>query len=595
MLHLIYGLSGTGKTAHLIERIKEDVKNGTKAFLIVPEQQTVEIERIMASILPPSAQLDFEVVNFTRLANKLFRIYGGLSYHYITKAMKELFMWQALRTLAPFLKEYEGKKANDPALPSAMLSAISELKAYDIAPARLEQVAKSLPDERSLKNKLTDLSLLYSAYEGMVKESYDDSSDDLGKLTELLETRDFFKNCHVYVDSFIDFTAQEYRVLKCILAQADEVFITLLSEGPNTKDIFLSSVSETSRRLRALVGEKTDITVLKDFHRFSSPHLERIARDLWHFHVKGEKQEIAEPQAALALKHCTDAYSEAKATVTEILSLVQEKGYRFREIAVIARNAEGYRGILDAELEKAGIPFFMSEKTDLATKPLVSMIFSVLAIKQKNYRASDVITYIKTGLSGFTLYEADLLEAYTSTWRIHGTQFTSGDWSMNPDGYTETISARGKAILEAANSARRKLVDSLTPFFAELDNAKTVADFCNALYRFLKNSNVAERLSDYAARALDEGDKKEATETASIFRTVFGVLTDIVEALGEEEIDLEEFSAALRIVFGRTEIGTIPTAADEVMVGSASMLRATGIRAAILIGLCEGEFPMRVS
>ena len=595
MLHLIYGLSGTGKTTYLIEQIKQDVKAGKKAFLIVPEQQTVEIERIMTSILPPSSQLCFEVVNFTRLANKLFRIYGGLSYHYITAGMKELLMWQALRTLAPFLKEYEGKKANDPALPAAMLSAIGELKAYDVSPIKLEQAARELPEGRSLKNKLTDLSLLYSAYEGMVKESYDDSSDDLGKLSELLEAHDYFNGCHVYVDSFIDFTAQEYKIHKCILAQADELFVTLLSEAPDVKDIFLSSVNETALRLRAMAGKKVDIRVFKDFHRFASPELEGIARDLWHFHVKGKEDGQATMGEALSLVHCADAYSEAKAAVTHILSLVQNKGYRFRDIAVIARNAESYRGILDAELEKSGIPFFMSEKTDIATKPLISMIFSVLAIKQKNYRTQDVITYIKTGLSGFTPYEIDILETYTSTWRIHGAQFTSGDWEMNPDGYTENISLRGKAILETANSVRSRLVGTLEPFFTELDAAKTVSDFCNALYRFLKNSDIADRLSSYAARALYEGDKKEAAETASIFKAVFGVLTDMVEALGEEEIDLDEFSAALRIVLGKTELDTIPTAADEVMVGSASMLRATNIRCAILLGLCEGEFPMRVS
>ncbi len=596
MLHLVYGLSGTGKTAYLTEKIKENVQKGENAFLIVPEQQTVEVERTMAALLPPSSQLIFEVVNFTRLANKLFRIYGGLSYHYITNGMKELFMWQTLKTLSPFLKEYSGKAANDAALPSAMLSAIGELKAYDISPAQLEQISKALPEKKSLKNKLHDLSMIYSVYESMIKESYDDNSDDLSKLAELLETRNYFNGYHVYIDSFTDFTAQEYRVLKCILAQAKEVYISLSSQDPCSKDIFLTSVNETSTRLKALVGENVDIKILNEFHRFSSPELATVARDLWHFHVKGKKDKTEPTESeSLSLVRCSDAYGEAKAAVTKILSLVQDHGYRFRDIAIVTRNAESYRGILDSELEKAGIPFFMSEKTDLTTKPLISMIFSVLAIKLKNYRTSDVITYIKTGLSGFTPYEVDILETYTATWRIRGKQFTDGEWTMNPDGFSETVSSRGKAILETANSVRERLVGRLEPFFEELDKAKTVSEFCNSLYRFLKNSDVADLLKYYANRALDEGDKKEAAETAGVFKTVFGILTDIVAAMGDEEMSLEDFSAALHIVFGKTEIGTIPTAADEVMVGSASMLRATGIRCAILIGLCEGEFPMRVS
>ena len=596
MLHLIYGLSGTGKTAYLTEKIKEDVKNNQKAFLIVPEQQTVEVERTMLSLLPPSSQLNFEVVNFTRLANKLFRIYGGLSYHYINAGMKELFMWQTLKTLAPFLKEYQSTLANDTDAPSTMLAAIGEMKAYDISPVRLEQAAKALPDGKVLKNKLNDLSLIYSTYEGLVNQAYDDSSDDLGKLAELLETNNFFQGYHVYVDAFIDFTAQEYKVLKCILSQANEVYISLLSDNITTKDIFLSSANETSHRLHSLVGKNVDVKILKDFLRFSSPELTDIARNLWHFHVKGEsKNSLPKNQQAVSLIHCQDAYGEAKAAVAHILSLVQTEKYRFRDIAVITRNAESYRGILDSELEKAGIPFFMSEKTDITSKPLIAMIFSVFSIKLKNYRASDVMSYVKTGLSELTPYEIDILETYINTWRIQGKQFTSGEWTMNPDGYNETISSRGKTILETANTVRKRLVNTLEPFFAELNSAHTVSDFCNALYRFLKNSHIAELLKNYADRALSEGDKKEAAETVNIFKSVFDVLSDMIAVMGENEINLEDFVFALRIIFGKTELGTIPTAADQVMIGSASMIRATNIRCVIVLGLCEGEFPMRIS
>ena len=596
MLHLIYGLPGTGKTTYLTEKIKEDMQKGEKALFIVPEQQTVEVERTMASLLPPSSQLIFEVVNFTRLANKIFRLYGGLSYHYITAGMKELFLWQTLKTLAPFLKEFGGKCVKDLSMPSTLLAAISEFKSCDVSPAKLEKIAEVLDEESSFKNKLHDLSLIYSMYDSTIRESYDDSSDDLSKLAELLETRNFFQGYRVYIDSFTDFTAQEFRVLKCILAQADEVYLSLSSSGPLSNELFLTSINDTASRLRALVGENIETVVLSDFHRFSNPELTRIASDLWHFHVKGEKQEEESTESdALSLVRCSDAYSEAKAAATQILSLVQEHNYRYRDIAVITRNAESYRGILDAEFEKAGIPFFMSEKTDITTKPLISMIFSTLAIKLKNYRAEDVIAYVKTGLAGFTPYEIDTLSTYVNTWRIHGKQFTNGEWTMNPDGFTETVSPRGKAILETANAVRERLVGHLSPFFSALDTATCASDFCNALYHFLKNSGTSETLKQYANRSLDEGDKKEAAETASLFKAVFGILSDITEAMGEEEMDLEDFTTALHIVLGQTEIGTIPTAADEVLIGSASTLRATDIRCAILLGLCEGEFPMRVN
>jgi len=182
MVNLIYGLPGTGKTTLISNKIAEDVALGRKVVLIVPEQQTVDAERSMLRRLPPSAQLTFEVLNFSRLANKLFRIYGGLSYNYITDGMRNLFMKRTLIELEPMLSEYQLRIHGDSALPSLMLSQINEFKINSINPQRLERAAASLEDGDPLKNKLTDLATIYQAFEGMVKNTYDDSTGDLEKL-----------------------------------------------------------------------------------------------------------------------------------------------------------------------------------------------------------------------------------------------------------------------------------------------------------------------------------------------------------------------------------------------------------------------------
>ena len=76
MLNLILGGSGSGKTTLIEEKIKKDIESGRQVILLVPEQETVSAERRMLSLLPPSAQLSFEVLNFTRLANRVFRQCG---------------------------------------------------------------------------------------------------------------------------------------------------------------------------------------------------------------------------------------------------------------------------------------------------------------------------------------------------------------------------------------------------------------------------------------------------------------------------------------------------------------------------------------
>ena len=209
MLKILYGHASSGKSRKIYDMLSADAACGKRSYLIVPEQQTVQCERALLDMLPYSAQLTSEVLNFSRLANLVFRTYGGLSYNYADKGSKTLIMWKNLRELMPLLSEYNVSSENIIALTEEMLAAINELKAYCITPAKLAKAAASLSENQLLKNKLIDLELIMSAYSNHLSESYSDTSDDLVKLAETLSKHDFFNGANVYIDSFTSFTLQE--------------------------------------------------------------------------------------------------------------------------------------------------------------------------------------------------------------------------------------------------------------------------------------------------------------------------------------------------------------------------------------------------
>lgn len=595
MINFIYGLPGTGKTTEITNRIKNDIALGKQAMLIVPEQQTVEAERSMLLTLPASAQLSFEVLNFTRLANKLFRIYGGLCYNYITSGMKSLFMKRTLIELAPMLVEYNLRAVGDSSLPALMLSQINEFKINGIKAHQLERAANSLDDKSQLKAKLNDLSLIYSSYSGAVESSYDDVTDDLEKLYKLLCTNNFFNGYNVYIDSFSSFTAWEYKIIERIFAQADNCTITIPSNAPTTGAIHLHSVNKTSKKLMELTDKDSRGTMLlSEPHRASTPALKRLWEHLWDFSVNTSQLPKIEDDESVKIIECADMYSEAESAANTVLSLLH-KGYRYNEIAIVAGNMDSYRGIIDTALEKAGVPFFMSEKTDLITQPLISFIMSAFAIKLRNWRTEDVIGYLKTGLSDISPADIDLFELYISAWKISGNRFFDEIWTMNPDGYYERISPRGMKIRDTANEVKNRLVPSLSAFFSALDAAKNVAELCQATFDFFKTQELSEKLLARSRDAYRKNDKKSALEIAGTHKAFIKVLGDISSVLGEEEMSLEEFCSSLKAVLGNTDIGTIPTAADEVILGSASMLRASNIKCAVLMGMCDGKFPAHIS
>ena len=93
MLQLICGTSGAGKTTKIAEMIRADIENGRRCLLLVPEQQAYISEMDILASLPANAGLYFEIVNFSGLAEDVFREYGGVTGSTLDAGTKALLMW----------------------------------------------------------------------------------------------------------------------------------------------------------------------------------------------------------------------------------------------------------------------------------------------------------------------------------------------------------------------------------------------------------------------------------------------------------------------------------------------------------------------
>lgn len=595
MVEFVYGLPGSGKTSYIMSRLAIDAKAGRRAFLIVPEQATVDVEGELAAALPPSAQLTVEALNFSRLANRVFRERGGLVSNYADKSRKLLFMWRALRECAPFLSEY-GTRGADAALPAAMLDSVKEFKISSVTPEELSDAARRISSSggsgRTLGAKLGDIAIVYSAYSALLGRSFSDSDDDLSRLAAKLGEEPYFGGASVYIDSFSSFTGQEHKIINFIMRQADEAVITLPLRSPHDRSLSAFSSRECSDRLRrdaSGLGISPHTVCLGDDLRAGNAELRALAR---HFAEEETAGDIPENERGhVELYSCADPYSECEAAAARVRGLMMS-GYRCRDIAIVARDAEKYRGMIDCALEKLDIPYFLSEKTGFSTRPLARLILSALGIKAYGWRREDVIAHLKTGLCGIGAREVDIFEAYTEKWNINGRAYYAEEgFSMNPDGYVAGMSPRGAAVLETANAVRALLRDRLGALFASMDAATDTSGICRAIWEYLTALDVRGTLAALSARELAEGRRREAEENSRLIDSAADALECICDVF-EEKPDTAALSSALRLAFDAAEIGTIPTGCDEVMIGSADLLRAGKRKCVLVIGLCEGEFPM---
>ena len=596
MITFLYGGFGSGKTTEILKRIRNDTENRIHTFLLVPDQEVVQSERATLLALPHSSQLSLEVLSFSRLYNRMCREYGGLSYRYMTKPIKHLLMWQNMRKLAPLLTEYNSISDKDTSISDLMLATVAECKANGMTVDDLENAAAQLPQENKLRSRLTDLAQIYGGFDALVSQSYSDSADDISRLHELLKKEDFFKGKNVYIDSFTSFTAAEHKVIERIFATAENVCVSIPLASPDHNDISVASITQSHERLKYAARRRGgyETLILKGNRRAKHGTLAHIAQNLWRLDLPSPNEQVLN-DGSITMEICDTPYAEAEATAGHILELLRS-GERCRDILVLMRSPEKYRGIIEPAFTKCGIPFYFSEKTDLNSLPPVKLLFSALRIKQYNWQKNDVITHVKTGLYSFPLRSCDLFEEYLQIWNINGARFTEGQgWTMNPDGYVKELSERGKEILRAANEVRQGLLEALEKFFILLDASANIPDMCRAVYSYFTDIGLEERLNALAITEAEHGNTKASAELHAIYGVILNALADIAAALPDEYATAEEFLLILKTVFNNTEIGTIPTSVDEVVIGSAATARADNPKYTFVLGLCEGEFPMAVT
>ena len=183
MIRFIYGDHGNKKTQRILEMIKNDTQNGIHTFLIVPDQEALQYERLTLSQLDPSCQLELEILGFSRLYNRVCREYGDICYSYVTKPIRYLLMWKTLRELRSTLETLSLDSKKDIALEDILISSINELKINGISARDLENAASGIK-ERSpeLSSKISDIAAIYEHFDLLISEKYSDSADDLSRM-----------------------------------------------------------------------------------------------------------------------------------------------------------------------------------------------------------------------------------------------------------------------------------------------------------------------------------------------------------------------------------------------------------------------------
>src|SRR5699024_4557273 len=103
-------------------------------------------------------------------------------------------------------------------------------------------------------------------------------------------------------------------------------------------------------------------------------------------------------KAPIQLAYAVHPRAEVEGAAQEILRLVRDEGYRYKEIAILMRDSELYQDLIKTIFADYEIPVFVDEKKAMIYHPLVELIRSGLDVILTNWRYDAVFRMLKTGL-----------------------------------------------------------------------------------------------------------------------------------------------------------------------------------------------------
>ncbi|MCL2124645.1 MAG: PD-(D/E)XK nuclease family protein [Oscillospiraceae bacterium] len=620
MLTLIMGRAGTGKTTFVMNDIKRRGEIGENGLLlIVPEQYSHDAERLLCAICGDGLSLYGETLTFTGLCAHVFAEAGGVPAFFPDSGGQLLVMHRALESVMARLKVY-GNKAMRIDMPSMLLDAVKELKSLGISPDALEALAAEVANP--LRDKLRDISLVYHAYNALIEVYGGDGADRLALLAEMIGSsavggvvsggaEGFVeggpvtgsvagfaesetipgsvaegRGGHIYFDGFNDFTAQELRVIEELLRKRAEITICLTCDPDGAdSDVFAlpMKTAERLRRLAGVYGVDVRISPMTVIQTSKPEGLVFLEKNLF----SNDTAEFAGECDAVTVYAAPTRYIECEYAAYEIWSRIRN-GYRWRDIAVMSRNWDDYAQICENVFEKYGIPFFSSGKADILDRPPAALIDAALEAAVMGWEYRPIFKYLKTGLSDISTEESAELENYALKWNIRGKGW-SGAWVLPP--YANIGDDEANAALERLNTLRIKVMGPLTHLHGGLKDAEDTGGKIAALYRFLEEIDLPNRLSAKADELDLRGELRLADEYRQIWDIIMNALEQMFEIFGESRLSMVEFRKLFSITLSRYSVGAIPVSLDRTALGSMAMSRRRELKCLIILGATDSNIP----
>ena len=583
MLRLMLGTDWVANRDRILEMVARDVKQGKdNRILMVPELISHDMERRLCAAAGDTASRYAQVLSFSRLVRLVSEEIRMAPEKCLDNGGRLVAMAASSRQLASKLKSYASVETR-PEFLTGLVDAVDEFKRCCISAEDLMDAAKR--SEGTLAQKLEELSLILECYDSICAQGKRDPRDQMNWVLEQMECCDFAREHTFYIDGFPDFTRQHMAILEHLIQYSDVVTVSLNCDKPHSGQAAFETAGNTASELLRLAKKANVPVEIIPVESKAGEEMQYLRAHLF----QGRIQPRKELQEIVSVIRCDSEYEECMVAAETISQLVAQ-GCRYRDIAVVLPNLQGYRAVLELAFHRCEIPVYLSGTEDILRKSAIHTVISALEAALEGLESGSVMRYLKSQLSPVELSICDKLENYAFIWGIRGAKWLQ-EWTLHPFGLGMEWDEASRSALEALNRARKMGLEPLARLREDFRKAKNLAGQVDAVCAFLEATQLDMRLEELAQEADAVGDNPRAQELVQLWEILVGALEQLRDVLGQTVWSDEAFLSLLRLLLSQYDVGTIPPVLDAVTAGPISAMRCQQAKHLFVLGAVEGSLP----
>lgn len=602
-LQLLLGGSGYGKSYHMYRHVIEaSLKYPEKNyFIIVPEQYTMQIQKMIVLMHPDHATGNIDVVSFDRLAYRIFDELGMAQMTILDDIGKSMVLRRVIGEMLPNLKVFRGNVQKTGFI-SEVKSSISEFLQYHVEPGQLLDISQKLENRPILTGKLKDLGCIYEGFLNYISEKYMTTEGILDRLTQVVCESKKIAASEFYLDEFTGFTPSQYELLKELLhyGQGMQIALTVDPEEdmyrPGKPYQLFYITKETIDKLNHMCMqwhiEREEDIVLTKCRRFDDNTPLAILEKNLYRRKKHTQMDAACLKKAdclsgqIAVHVMVNPLDELKHISGMILKLCHE-GMRYRDMAIVTGDLSVYGHIAEQVLQDADIPYFIDSKRDVLANNLVEFLRALLEMISLDFNYDSIFRCLKTGLTDISMNDIHRLENYILATGIRG-------YRMWQSPFVRKYKDMPEGELEYLNGVRIQVLAWFETVCQSIAEAKTAGDYADAMLAFMEEHQIEQQMELLSDKFEADGELALAREYRQIYKVLSDILERMQEILKDEVMSVKTYAQILDAGLNEAKVGIIPPGTDQVLIGDIRRSRLSQIKVLFFVGVNEGIVPMAV-